>query len=217
MKKLYYLLGAILISAVSFAQNRLDGKGTVGVSIQTLDIKKLSNNAKGIGDTAFFFDGRAFYLANTQDNNDFVLNNIDNDNLTPAQQGYPSDWIYSFYSLNPLDTMPGDNDTAWYIGASSWFNPAGKADNWWTFGPITIGTNGTFSWYNKSNPAYTDGYKLYIATSVATMSNGYYPYVDVTPGVNTPVYTKGELGPPTPQPASDTIWTQASVSLAAYA
>jgi len=218
MKKLYYLLGAILISTVSFAQNRLDDKGTIGVSMQTLDIKKLSNNAKGIGDTAFFFDGRDFFITDPSDVSDFVLNNLDFDGQQPQNSTtWPSEFIYSFYSLDPLDSLPGDGDTSWYIGAGSWFASPGKADNWWTFGPITIGTNGTFSWYNKSNPAWTDAYDVYITTSVASITNGYQPYTDVDPAVNTPVYTKVGISSPNPQPASDTLWTQASVSLAAYA
>lgn len=167
------------------------------------------------GDTLLFFDSESFYFENTQDANDFQLENFDGDGLTPNNPNWPASgqsFVYSFYSLKPSDLMQHDVDTAFFLGAVSWFNPAGKADNWFSFGPITIPANGAnITWYDRVfQNDYSDGYRVFISTTGAV------PYTDVNPSTDTPIFVKLDcMGANCP--AQDTIWTQRSRSLSAYA
>ena len=222
MRKIYFLFSALLITSFGCAQYKVGNGPVKSVRIhQTPEIHKLNNTNKAVGDTLFFFDGQGFYISDSNDQNDFILNNEDYDGYQPAASTtWPSDFIYSFYSTDPADFITGyDTDTAWYIGAASWFNPAAQADNWWNFGPITIpaGAGADFSWYERHNPAWTDAFDIYVLTSVSSISNGAQAYVDADPANDTPFYTRTGINSPTPQPGQDTLWTSHTISLNAFA
>ena len=211
MKKLYTLLFLLCLGYFSFAQNKMFQSSTIQKHHHAPVVQ-----AEALGDTLFLFDGQFFYVTNANDQTDFDFLNEDDDGNTPYNTpDWTSDWNF-FYSVDPADFTPGwDIDTGFFMGATSWFSPAGQADNWFTFGPITIPAGGAdLSFKNKSNPEWTDGFKVYVSTAGLT------PYVNFIPGTTVPVYTKADCNPNPPactQPAQDTIWSNHTVSLATYA
>ncbi|GAB4248586.1 MAG: hypothetical protein Kow0079_00800 [Vicingaceae bacterium] len=218
MKKIY-LLALSFLTIGAFAQTKT---GVGPIAHPTNMVKPINKQAKAVGDTVFFYDSRYTALfMNTNDANDFQLNFEDIDQNAPsstyAGAGFTSDWM-NFYSLNNIDKLPGDVDTAWFFGATSWFATPAQADNWLSMGPITIPASGAeLSWYEKFNPQWTDAYDVYIVTSVADMNTGAQAYVDVNPGVDVPLYTKtGIYGSPS-QPASDTIFNKITKQIPQYA
>ncbi len=230
MKKIYLLLSAALITSAGFAQYKT-GNGPTAYQIKNLTPKvHQTPNNKAAGDSLLYFDSEGFYLVDPADQTDFALTNEDIDGATPAQAGYPSDFIFSFYNNNPAQTpytspggdwFPYDNDTSWYIGASSWFTPAAVANNWWNFGPITIPANttgNTFSWYDKSNPQWTDSYDLYVV-NMTSLADPAAPsgIVDIIANSVTPLYTRVQIAGSPSQPAADTSWALRSVNIDAFA
>lgn len=210
MKKLYTLLSVLCLCSFAIAQTKMSHPVSLNNYHNVPQVK-----AAALGDTLFLFDGQNFYITNPDDQTNFDFLNQDVDQLTPAQQGYTSDWLF-FFSLDATDLTPGwDTDSAFYMGASSWFTPAGQADNWFTFGPITIPANGAkLTFLNKSNPDWTDGFKVFAS------STGLTPYTDFEPASDSPIFSKADCNPNPPacsQPAQDTIWTEFSTSLSAYA
>ncbi len=215
MKKIY-LLGLSLIAFGAFAQQK--GQKVYSVENSTKIQKKV---AKAVGDTVFFFDSRFVQFANTADQNDFALNMEDLDQQAPSSTysnaGFTSDWML-FYSVDANDFLPGDVDTAFFLGATSWFATPSQADNWFSFGPITVpATGGELSWYEKFNPQWTDSYDVYLVTSVVDMTVGAQAYADVDPNSLTPVYSKTQISGSSSQPATDTIFNRVAVSLSQYA
>lgn len=215
MKKIY-LLGLSLITLGAFAQQ----KGQKVYSVEN-SVKIEKKVTKAVGDTVFFFDSRFVQFANTADQNDFALNMEDIDQQAPSttysNAGFTSEWML-FYSLDQNDKLPGDVDSAFFWGATSWFATPSQADNWFSFGPITVPTTGgELSWYEKFNPQWTDSYEVFIITSVADMATGPQAYMDVDPNADTPIYTKAQISGDPNQPATDTIFTQVSYPLGQYA
>lgn len=190
-----------LVSAtIIFAQTRngqnsnaTKNNNQIGVSVQM---------NKAIGDTLCYFDGSGFFV-NPTDQAAFGMANDDVDGLTVHQSGWTSDWM-GFYSVDPLDFQPNDVDSAFFIGASSWFDPAGQSDNWFSFGPITTPATGMkLTWAVKCNPGYRDGYKVWV--SATGMAN----YTDFT---GTPIFVRADEYPSTTE-GVDTVWTYYTVDI----
>lgn len=215
MKKIYLLTMTVCMGATAFAQSlglpaKQSTNTTAKVYQHTPQVK-----AAALGDTLFLFDANSFYITNTDDQNDFAYENVDVDGLTPynSSLGVESDWNF-YYSLEPSDLTPNwDTDTAYFISATSWFDPAGQADNWFTFGPITIPAGGAkMTFLNRNNPAYTDGISVFVSLTGTT------PYVDFEPTTDSPIFSKADCLPPgCTQPGQDTIWTEFSGSLSNWA
>jgi len=203
MKKFTLVMLFLVCATVIFAQSRT-GQNTSATPIN----KEIGVNAqmnKALGDTLFYFDGAYFYV-NATDEAAFNFVNEDMDGLVPynAGSGWTSDWMV-FYSTDADDFLNFDVDTAFFLGATSWFNPAGQADNWFAYGPITVpaATGLKLQWYVKCNPAYRDGYKVH--ASATGMSN----YTDFTASA---LYTRTDLYPSNTQ-AVDTVWTKLEVNI----
>lgn len=234
MKKIYLLLSAALIASVGFAQYKVgNGPAVHQTKNLTPKVHQASNN-KAFGDSLIYFDSEGFYLTDPADVADFAMSNQDYDGYTNyGNSGWPTPsgdaFQFSFINTDPAQTpytspggdwFPNDNDTAWYIAATSWYTTVLTANNWWNFGPISIpaGTTGnTFSWFDKSNPAWTDSYKLYLVDMSAlgdpTAPDG---MTDVIGNGLSPVFTHVAY-PGSGQPASDTSWTLQSVNVDAFA
>ncbi len=106
-------------------------------------------------DTAFFEDFQSQTIP-------AAFGNFDLDGLTDAN-GRPLDWHIQY---DPQSTSPGD--TNWVAGSSSWFTPAGTANNWLTTGPIAVcGVDMDLFWKSKpfEGPGFMDGYSVYISTT----------------------------------------------------
>jgi hypothetical protein len=217
MKKLYTLILASGFAMSAMAQAPRVANNTYSFSPKSLKVSTFESISRAAGDTLMLFDGEGFYLANATDANDFDLENFDGDGNT-IHPNFAPQWpntdgeafVYAFFSTAPHMQIPAaGTDTNFFIGAHSWFDPPGKADNWWSFGPITIPAAGaTFSWYHKIiDPDYSDGYKVFISTTGVT------PYTDVDPSTDTPIFTK----PDSNNGVADTAWTLKNVNLNNYA
>lgn len=146
------------------------------------------------------FDGSGFEV-NSLDLPNFDVQVLDVDqqavNSNLATAGYTSDWM-TFYSEDaPLDTN-------FFIGATSWFaNTAAPANNWITFGPITMTSEGgEIRWkhaYADNN--YRDGYEVRLGTTGTAVSNF---------NSSTVLYSVTDNDPLTD---GDTDWTEQTVSL----
>ncbi|MCB0755026.1 MAG: T9SS type A sorting domain-containing protein [Flavobacteriales bacterium] len=108
------------------------------------------------------FDGEVFDI-NPTDEPNFEAFIIDNDQepVNSAISGYSSNWMLGWYE----STTPGD--TNWFIGSTSWHdNETVAADNWLTFGPVTMmDDDGELRWKHMySDDLYRDGYEVLVGT-----------------------------------------------------
>lgn len=214
MKKIYVLTLTGLMVTGAFAQSpqraNLSSNGSPVLSNSPIRILGLSDDERAIGDTLLYIPFTAIYV-NPTDQAAFGLSNDDQDGLT-ANNGAP--WTGSFaffYSLSATDETHFDStaawaDTAFIAGATSWFTPAGQADNWLSFGPITVpATGATLSWRVHTNPQYRDGY------SVLVNGTGLDPTVDFGTEV---IYSRADENP-NDSDFVDTVWTNYSANIPA--
>lgn len=183
MKKIYTLIAAI---AVVFSANA-QSKGSTSLSTTP---KKYSGSAyqlpantlRAAGDTLMFMPLPG-YSINATDAATFTIVNEDIDLLNPYNAGYAMNFglYYSTDSsttagdptqdnfYHPWETpAPAGTDTAFFWSATSWFSPAGIADNWLELGPLTIPAGGaTLSYYDRTN-RWRDGYEIKVATSLSS-------------------------------------------------
>lgn len=215
MKKIYLLtLTGLMVSAVS-AQSLQKGNltPTNSTSIPSSRIQVIEmTGERAVGDTLMYAPFTDIYV-NPTDQGTFTFNNEDVDGLTPynAGSGWTSDWMF-FYSigdaadLTAFDMAAPWNDSAFFGAATSWFNPAGQADNWLSMGPITVPAIGAkLSWRVKTNPAYRDGYSVEVNGTGAASTD--FSGTEV-------IYSRTDLYPNTTD-AVDTIWTYYSANIPA--
>ncbi len=162
-----------------------------------------------------YFDGEFFYGNGVSSTSvppfNSVNEDIDNKDVAAAlaSSAYGPKSAYVFY----YELLPTPGDTNVYFSATSWFNPIGIADNWFSFGPITIPAGGAnLTWGHQYNDgAYRDGYEILVSNTGLTN------YSDFT---NAPIFTVGNNATST---AGDTVSTPSllfaprAASLAAYA
>ncbi|MFH1320024.1 MAG: PKD domain-containing protein [Bacteroidota bacterium] len=95
-------------------------------------------------------------FVNATDEPGFNMNSYDLDGV-PANAGGASDWKI-------IERLAPDSN----LYVTSWLNPAGVANDWLTFGPITIPAAGAdLKWEHKmfDAPSYQDGYRVLISTT----------------------------------------------------
>jgi hypothetical protein len=201
MKKIYFLILFSVCSTIIFAQTRTGQNQNITQNTNSISVS--STTTKAIGDTMMYFDGNGFYV-NPLDSGAFNILNEDMDGLTVHQSGWTSKWMY-FYSTDAADLQPTDIDTAYYIGSSSWFDPAGTSDDWYEMGPISVpsATGLKLTWKVKCNPGYRDGYKVWASST--GMSN-------YTNFIGTPLFTRTDMYPSNTQ-GTDTVWTIKTVDI----
>lgn len=148
-----FILSAILISFSGRAQ-----RGETPGELRKGEPKPLSINRSL--DTLFHFEG-FYYSVNYNDFDDFEMLFQDFDGLAPNENNYfeDSDWAFYYKDM-------GGGDTLNWVEATSWFEEPAQANDWITFGPLTIPADGaTFSWRAYHNSAYQNGYKVKISTT----------------------------------------------------
>ena len=147
-------------------------------------------------------DGEGF-IVNSNDFPNFDVQALDNDQEAVATQlanaGFTSNWMVLYNEVAP-------GDTNWFFGATSWHaNTAAAADNWFTFGPVTmLNDDGEIRWkHSYGDNDYRDGYELLVNTSGTNIAdfNG-----------ATTLYAVSDNQASTD---GDTVWVQQSVSLPA--
>ena len=176
-KKFTMIIVAMVVIFSANAQNKSLSRSSIS--------KEMSVNVNprvlpmAVGDTLLYMPTDVYYV-NATDQASFTVVTEDIDGFTTYNSGVPMDFgIYYSTSTevdgNGIPTMNNSyhpwedpaTDSAYYWYATSWFNPAGKANNWLMFGPITLTAGGTLIWYDRNNPAFRDGYKIY-ATATAS-------------------------------------------------
>lgn len=205
MKKLYTLAAVLLFAGGAVAQNAQSRVNASQMPNQYPKSAIQANSTLALGDTLFFMPLPGYFV-NSTDSASFNIQFEDIDGLNTNNAGWPMDFGL-FYSLDSWDYLPGDNpaDSAFFLGATSWFNPPGQADNWMEFGPITVPAAGaTLHWYVKTNPTYRDGYEVLVSTT--GMSN----YTDFTAPA---IYSRADCYPCTSSNNVDTLFQPMSVEI----
>lgn len=205
MKKIY-TLGAFVLAALSMNAQESVNKHFNGPAAPAQG--NVQQNTLANGDTLMWMPLAGYYINPTdQPSFDIQIEDIDGGTVETNTIQCP-DWCL-FYSTDPsdIDPMQGDVDTAFFWGATSWFNPVGQASNWLEFGPITLpAAGGHIEWmYKIQDNSFRDGYKIRVNTTSLNASD----FIDPA------VYSIGDNAAST---NGDTTWTQApGADLSAYA
>ncbi|MFY9310394.1 MAG: T9SS type A sorting domain-containing protein [Bacteroidia bacterium] len=209
MKKIYTL---ITISAIALGANAQQKSLRTGAkNVHELKVNPSVHLSAAVGDTLMYMPFPETYVVDPNDNSAFQVEFEDVDALTPNNAGADMDWALYYStdsslngSMNPTNNNyyhPWEDsnvDSAFFISATSWFNPAGQANNWFMFGPITLAEGGILKWYDRTNPGYRDGYKVYATTSASSP-------ITFSDFADAPFYTKLDASP-SPTAATDTTW-----------
>jgi hypothetical protein len=166
MKKSLLALFLSAASVAGFAQsNAIKGSNNANIAPFKQNQSPVFNSAMALdGDSVMYFDGNTIY-GNPEyvDFNVFDLANVDLDGKQPASQiasAFSSNLAFTFF-YNP-NAIP---DTTYWVGAYSWFNPVGQADNWLIMGPVKCPEQGgQLRWQHRMpDNQYRDGYEVYVA------------------------------------------------------
>jgi hypothetical protein len=221
MKKIYTLTAAFAVILSVNAQNRaLNQSNGANASNRTVQVNP-TPATRAMGDTLMWLPSPGVYLFDAADQASFEVVTEDEDALPPYNAGAPMDYAL-YYSINTdvngMGNPTGDNfyhpwedqstDSSFFWSATSWFNPAGQAKNWLMMGPVTLpSTACSLKWYDRTNPAYRDGYKVILSTTVSSPMT----YPDFT---DPAIYTKTDAYP-SPTYTTDTTWVLRSVNIPA--
>lgn len=229
MKKIYTLITALAFTFGVSAQNRAMMPVANNVHSHSINIQKhqLSQTNRANGDTLMWLPLLGAYVMDSTNNFNFKISIEDIDGLPTNNAGYDPDfgiyysddtsgmavghpWQSNYYHPYENPVLAGGTDSTFFWHATSWFNPAGQANNWLMFGPITIPSSGaSMKWYDKCNPAYRDGYKVYVTTTTSAADSA--SFVDF----NDPaIFTRPDAFPD-PTYALDTTWQMRSVNIPA--
>lgn len=155
-RSLFTIATLLLLSLCTVAQHSSVSQAGTERPIEKPQKRLLENRADG--DTLFHFEG-FYYYVNESDSPDFKMESIDLDSLPPHENNYfdDSEWHFLYRVLGPGDTLN-------WVEATSWFDPAGQADDWITFGPLTVPAGGAqLSWRAYHNPVYRNGYEVKVS------------------------------------------------------
>ena len=180
MKKIYTIIAFFLFAAAAIAQSNKNALGLNLSNQQKCDpqIPEVINRTllarqHVLGDTVFVFDGYYSYNWNGTLPGSFALKLEDLDTLTiePKLQPYfgTKGSFSAFYEINPTSKLLYKHkDSVFYLAATSWFAPVGKANNWLEMGPIKVpAIGGTLKWRHNipDNADYRDGYEVLVNTT----------------------------------------------------
>jgi len=125
------------------------------------------NSVDALGDTLFFLPVSYVYV-NSADSATFAIHTYDLDHHTPNVNSIQDTAFGIYYSTSGgilFDPSQGDVDTGYSFLATSWFDTAATANNWLTFGPLTIPASGaTLKWKHiEIDKAFRDGYEVKVS------------------------------------------------------
>jgi hypothetical protein len=209
MKKLFTLLVIVLGVLVANAQFVNRGGGISNSNSGINPVVKSLNDNKAVGDTLLYCPAQ-YWSINATDAAGFTFQYEDLDGLTTNNAGYFMAFGVFYDTTLRVDwMMPWDTDTAFYFAATSWFAPAGQADNWLEFGPITLPLGSELSWFQRYNgsggtpPFWFDGYEVLISKTGMT---NYANFMDP------PVFTRADY---TGADGTDSSWAMKTVVIPA--
>jgi hypothetical protein len=209
MKKIYTLIAATAIVFSASAQRSMDNQHKLDGFSPKIQ-PTVNTGSRTAGDTLYYFDGEGFYGLGIDGTFNYALDDLDGLTVWTAGQPYfgVTDAFTFFYEL-----MPTPGDTNIYMSATSYFTPAGTADNWFEVGPIAIPAGGAvYTWgHNIPDVNYRDGYEVLVSTT--GLSN-------VTDFTDPAVFSVSDNDPTTALDTAgypNTVWYPRSVNLSAYA
>lgn len=224
MKKLYTLIAAVAVVLSANAQSKGGSSLTTTAhpSNASLKVVPFTNVNRAPGDSLMYMQLPTTQV-NATDAPTFTIVTEDIDMLTTYNAGYAMDFglYYSTDSSTTLGDPTQDNfyhtwempaplgdDTAFFWSATSWFNPAGIADNWLEFGPLTIPAAGaTLSWYDRTN-RWRDGYEVLVTDVYSSPLS----FADFT---GSAIFTETDDAMPSATWDIDTTWEYQSVDIPA--
>ena len=223
MKKIYTLIAAVAVVTSANAQTKGSSAASNSVHASNTSAKVLPfSSTRAAGDSLMYMPLPGAFV-NPTDNAGFQIVTEDNDAFVTFNPGYAMDFglYYSTDSslvgggpsrdnfYHPWETpAPAGTDTSFFWSATSWFSPAGIADNWLEFGPLTIPAGGaTLKWFDRT-ANYKDGYEVLVTNSPSTtLSFGDF--------VSPAIYTVADDAAPSATYALDTLWELHSVNIPA--
>ncbi|MCX6295293.1 MAG: T9SS type A sorting domain-containing protein [Bacteroidetes bacterium] len=198
MKKIYTVIAAVALVLSANAQERgsMSSSSSFSPRHSTVSPKVIAvpvTGSRAVGDTLMYMPLSSTYVYNPADVAGFTIVTEDNDGLTTNNAGFAMDFgVYystdsSIYGMScstcstphganfyhPWETQAtaghvGTYDSTFFWQATSWFVPAGQADNWLEFGPITIPAGGaTLKWFDRFN-RYRDGYEVLVSNAFSS-------------------------------------------------
>lgn len=184
------------LCAGTYTVTATGSNGCTGTATVTITL-----SGGGTCDTLFYFDGM-YYSPQPSDTAGFQFNPVDNDQKA-VDSSLISYGINSGWQVYSEVVSPGDTNR--FIGATSYFNPPGQADNWLMFGGVSIPSTGaTLSYdYQIASNTYRDGYKVLINTTGANISD----FASATVLKNVPDND--------PSTDGDTVWTPNTIQITA--
>jgi hypothetical protein len=227
MKKIYTLIAAVAITFAANAQEKGSISSVSSIHPSNTPMKVIgvpASSDRAAGDTLMYMPLPSTYIYTPADVAGFTTVLEDNDGLTPNYAGFAMSYgnyystdssIYGMscatcstpHSANfyhPWETPAtlghvGTYDSTFFWEATSWFVPAGVADNWLEFGPLTIPAGGAvLKWYDRFN-RYRDGYSVLVSNVFSSPLS----FVDFT---GSPIYTLTDDPAPSATFATDTTW-----------
>jgi hypothetical protein len=224
-KNMLLLLMVFICHTTVFCQVRMSGniipiaKSEAPLNISTFEV------GRALGDTLMYFPLPGVILLDTNNQNNFALVSEDVDGLNTNNVGAPIDFAL-YQSTNAVLNQggfptadnfyfpwenPSSGDTAYFLGGTSWFNPPGTSNNWAMFGPVTIPTgSATFKWYDRTNAAYRDGYKVWVANAISGTEPTSTDFENGTSPIGTIIFSRPDAYP-SPTASTDTTWIQREV------
>ena len=234
MKKIYSIIAAVAVTFAVNAQEKGAAASTFQSSHPYAGASKItvlpSNGGRALGDTLMYMPLPGTQV-NATDAAGFTIVTEDNDGLTPNNAGYAMSFgnYYStdssIYGMScatcttphganyyhPWETQAtaghvGTYDSTFFWSGTSWFVPAGTADNWLEFGPITIPAGGaTIKWFDRFN-RYRDGYEVLVSNTPSSPLS----FSDFS---TAPIYTLADDAYPSATWATDTTWLLKSANV----
>ena len=138
-----------------------------------LSFSQSNSGSSFFEDTLLWLPGTNNMFVNPTDSANFEIMTFDVDSLTTDPSiafSLPGNAIDEYESFQAIDIDPaqGDVTSGFHWAGISFFSPPGVADNWLTFGPITIPNAGVdIRWifrYPSGQPNFQDGYEFYADT-----------------------------------------------------
>lgn len=223
MKNFSTIFLGLAVAGSAFSQTRVNPTVNPDLQVSQRAISLESSSARATGDTILYIPFPNFIITQDADTVNFRFVTEDADNLPTNNAGFTPDFelVFSDDSTENLAGNPtADNfyqpwetygvDSAFFLRGTSWFNPPGQANNWIMFGPIRYPAGGAqFQWRHRTNPAYRDGYKVWVVNNVLNPLALSYTDFDQS-GVL--IYSRSDSYPSTTY-ITDTTWQSVSAQI----
>ena len=173
MKKIYSLaLTGLMVAGLS-AQTKSGNFTGTATNRQITHVSHTSVD-RVVGDTLLYIP-LPEYIVDSVDAGAFNIQFNDQDGFAANASVSPpwtsgTNWLVLYTPAPSVAATAWDSlyhsDTSFVAGSTSWFTSPGQADDWITFGPVTIPATGATLGYRVFTPdgQFRDGYKVYVGS-----------------------------------------------------